>query len=80
MIVKLKLVKGAYEVFRTRSYMVGSIKDMHPDILDVKIYTDAGIRIFHRKRRRQRFYEKYLYKPVQTELKADEESAPVPTV
>lgn len=78
MIVKLKTVQGNIEIFRTKSYVISKVKDMHPDILDVKVYSETGHLLAHRWRWRQRFYKKYIYKPVQTELKPDAESAPIP--
>jgi hypothetical protein len=77
-IVKLKLVNGNIEMFETENYVVSKVKEMHPDILDVKVYTTSGKLIAHRRRWRQRFYKKYLYKPVSVELKPDAESAPIP--
>lgn len=79
-IVKLKLVNGNIEMFETENYVVSKVKEMHPDILDVKVYTTSGKLIAHRRRWRQRFYKKYLYKPVSVELKPDAESAPIPEV
>lgn len=77
-IVKLKLVNGNIEMFETENYVVSKVKEMHPDILDVKVYNASGKLIAHRRRWRQRFYKKYLYKPVSVELKPDAESAPIP--
>lgn len=78
--VRLKLVNGNIEVFKTDEYIISKIKEMHPDILDVKVYTSTGKLIAHRRRWRQRFYKKYLYKPVSVELKPDAESALIPEV
>jgi hypothetical protein len=69
--VKVKTVKNTIEVFNTESYVIGPKADMHPAILDVRVY--AGSRcIFHRRRWFQKIYKKFLYKPVQTELKQEE--------
>lgn len=70
-IVKVKTVHDTTEVFQTESYIIGPIKDFHPDLLDVRVY--AGSRcVKHVRRRFQWFYKKFLYKPVQTELKPQE--------
>ena len=66
--VKVKTVKDTIEVFTTESYAVGPKKDMHPDLLDVKVYI-GNKWVKHVKRHFQKFYKKFLYKPVQTEIK-----------
>lgn len=66
--VKVKLVNGNVEIFKTESYVVSKVKDMHSAILDVKVYADRK-RLIHRKRHFQWFYKKFLYRPEQTELK-----------
>ena len=67
MTVKLKLVNGNYEIFKTESYVVSKIKDLHPDILDCKVYADNGRLLIRRRRLFQRFYKKYQYKPLPPE-------------
>ena len=67
MTVKLKLVNGNYEIYKTDSYVVSKIKDMHPDILDCKVYADNGRLLIRRRRLFQRFYKKYQYKPLPPE-------------
>lgn len=75
MTVVLKTVRGVTEIFDTQSYMVAKKKDMHPDILDVKVY--AGGKCVKRvKRRFQAFYKKFLYKPLPPEAKKEAEPAP----
>lgn len=64
MTVKLKLINGNTEIFKTDSYMVSKVKEMHPDILDCKVYADCGRLLLHRRRHFQRFYKKYVYKPL----------------
>lgn len=68
--VKVKTVKNTIEVFNTESYIIGPKEDLHPDLLTVDVY--AGSRkVYHMRRYFQWFYKKFLYKPVQTELKPE---------
>ena len=68
--VKVKTVKDTVEVFNTESYIIGPKKDLHPDLLDVKVYAGSKC-VKHVKRHFQWFYKKFLYKPLQTELKPE---------
>lgn len=68
--VKVKTVKNTIEVFNTESYIIGEKKDLHPDLLDVKVYAGSRM-VYHVRRHFQWFYKKFLYKPVQTELKLE---------
>ena len=62
LIVKLKLVNGRTEIFQTEGYIVSTVKEMMPEILEVKVY--IGNKVIKRSRRKfQWFYKKYLYKP-----------------
>lgn len=62
LIVKLKLVNGRTEIFQTEGYVVSPVKEMIPEILEVKVY--IGNKVIKRCRRKfQWFYKKYLYKP-----------------
>ena len=72
MIIKVKLVDGTIEFNQTDKYAFSKIKDCHPAILEATLYTDQGKKLKTLKRRRQKFYVKYEYKPVQTELKSEE--------
>lgn len=68
--VKVKTVRDTVEVFNTESYVIGKKKDLYPDLLEVTVY--AGSRkVFHMRRWFQSFYKKFLYKPIQTELKQE---------
>ena len=68
--VKVKTIKNTIEVFNTESYCIGEKKNLHPDLLTVDVY--AGSRkVYHIRRHFQWFYKKFLYKPVQTELKQE---------
>ena len=67
MTVKLKLVNGSTEIFKTENYMLSKVKDMHPDILDCKVYHESGKLLAHRRRRFQKFYIKFQYKPLPPE-------------
>lgn len=72
MIVNVKLVGNRREIFTTESYIIGPMKDLHPDILEVTVYTDNDKKLAHIKRPHQRHYEKYEYKPLPQDLgKAD---------
>lgn len=72
--VKVKLVHGNIEVFETESYNLSPVKQMHPGILEVWVYAE-GKKLAHIKRHFQKFYKKFLYKPVQEELKPEGEKA-----
>lgn len=62
LIVKLKMVNGQTEIFHTEGYIVSTIKEMMPEILEVKVY--IGNKVIKRSRRKfQWFYKKFLYKP-----------------
>lgn len=68
--VKVKTVHDTVEVFNTESYVIGKKKNLHPDILEATVY--AGSRkVYHVRRWFQKFYKKFLYKPIQTELKQE---------
>lgn len=68
--VKVKTIHNTIEIFNTESYVIGKKKDMHPDLLTIDVY--AGSRkVFHTSRHFQWFYKKFLYKPVQQELKSE---------
>lgn len=68
--VKVKLVNNNVEVFTTESYVVGLKKDLHPDILSVDVYAGSK-KVYHMQRHFHWFYKKFLYKPIQKEIKAD---------
>ena len=76
MVVKFKLVGKKVQFFHTNNFMVSSLKDMHPDILEVFVYTDGGKKMKHLKRPFQKYYEKYKYTPlpvvVQKEVNSQE--------
>lgn len=71
MIIKYKLVDGTTEYTQTDKYAFGPLKDWHPAILEATLYTDQGKKLRKQKRRHQKHYIKYEYKPVQTELKPE---------
>lgn len=62
--VKVKTVHGTTEIFETEKYIISTIKDMHPDILEVSVYF-GDKRIAHSKRHFQGIYKKFFYKPLQ---------------
>jgi hypothetical protein len=66
--VKVKLIDGNIDIFTTDKYMVAPIRQMHPAILDVKVYADRKL-LIHKRRPFQWFYKKFLYKPERVELK-----------
>lgn len=68
--VKVKTVKNTIEVFNTESYIIRPKSDLHPDLLVVDVYVGSR-KVFHMRRHFQWFYKKFLYKPLQTTLKAE---------
>lgn len=74
MTVKVKTVHGTVETFTTGQYILGSKKELHPDLLDVKVYAGSRL-IAHQARHFHWFYKKFLYKPVQQELQPEEATA-----
>lgn len=77
-ILKLKLVDGTTEYAQTDKYAFSKLEDCHPAILEATLYTDQGKKLHTLKRRRQKHYIKYEYKPVQTELKPEGAAEPAP--
>ena len=67
MTVNVKLVGNRREIFTTESYVLGPVKELHPDILEATVYTDNGKKLAHIKRPHQKRYEKYEYKPLPPE-------------
>lgn len=78
LIVKLKLVNGRTEIFQTEGYVVSTIKEMVPEILDVKVYIGNKV-VKHSRRKFQWFYKKYLYKPLPKENTQPQQPIPMPT-
>lgn len=70
-VVKLKMVNGGTEVFSTERFSLSPVKDMHPDILDAKVYADRKL-IARKKRLFQWLYKKYFYKPLPAEQNTTE--------
>ena len=68
--VKIKTIKDTIEFFDTESYTIGKKKDLHPDILEVTVYVGSR-KVYHIRRYFQKFYKKFLYKPIQIELKQE---------
>ena len=65
MLVKVKLTGKRRQLFHTNEYLIGSIDQMHPDILEAKVYSDDGRKkLAHVKRPHPKHYEKYDYKPL----------------
>ena len=67
MTVIVKLVNGSTEIFNTENYVLSKTKDMHPDILDCKVYHDSGKLLAHCRRAFPKFYIKHIYKPLPPE-------------
>ena len=67
-ICKVKTVHGTTEIFETEKYIISTVKDMHPDILEVSVYS-GDKRIAHSKRHFQGVYKKFFYKPLREEVK-----------
>ena len=78
MIIKVKLVNGTTEYNQTDKYSFSKLEDCHPAILEATLYTDQGKKLHTLKRRRQKHYIKYEYKPEQTELKPEGAEAEAP--
>ena len=76
MIIKVKLVDGTTEFNQTDKFAFSKLEDCQPEILEATLYTDQGKKLKTLKRRCQKFYVKYEYRPVQTEQKAN---VPVPS-
>lgn len=65
MLVKVKLTGKRRQLFHTNEYLIGTIDQMHPDILEAKVYSDDGRKkLAHVKRPNPKHYEKYDYKPL----------------
>lgn len=67
MTVKLLLVNGYIELAKTDKYRLVPVKEMHPDILKVWVYSDKGKLLAKRQRLFKKFYVKYKYKPLPIE-------------
>ena len=67
MVIKLLLVGGHIELFKTEQYKLSTVKEMHPDILKVWVYSDEGKLLAKRQRLFKKFYVKYKYKPLPIE-------------
>lgn len=76
LVVKLKLVDGNVQIFSTENFVVTPVKDMMPEILDVKVYSEGKV-IQHTKRKHQWYYKKYVYKPTPKEEQPIVEEQPV---
>lgn len=75
MTVKVLDIDGNIECFESNGYRLGSIKEMHPRILEVRLF--AGGKQIVRKSRFCRLVYKYILfktKKVQDKLKAIEEA------
>lgn len=72
MTVKAKLVDGTFDIFTTEKYTVSTLENMHPAILEVEVFADCGKRLIKLKRKHQKRYIKYEYKPLPEEEKAEE--------
>jgi hypothetical protein len=74
--VKVKLIDGSVDIFTTEKYLISTKEDLHPAILDVKVYAE-GKRIARRRRHFHWYYKRFVYKPVQQELTPESaEAAP----
>ena len=62
--VKVILVDGTVQYFETPNYALSPVKTMHPDILEVKVYTNHGRLLARRRRKNWKHYIKYEYKPL----------------
>lgn len=77
MLVKVKLTGNRRQMFHTNEYIMGPLKDMHPDILEATVMTDDGKKkLAHMRRPHQKHYEKYDYKPLPPPQPAQDPIAP----
>lgn len=74
--VKLVLVDGTVQFLEPASYAVSKVETMHPDILEVKVYTDHGRLLAVRRRKHWKHYIKYEYKPLPPEQPPAENQEP----
>lgn len=72
--VKVKTVDGKTELYEIEKYLISTKKLMHPAILEVTVYSQAGKKLKKIKRHFQKFYIKHKYKPETVELEQDQET------
>lgn len=61
--IKLTLVDGTVQYLETQSFNLCPVKDMFPEILEAKVYTDHGRLLARRRRKHWKHYIKHEYKP-----------------
>lgn len=62
MIVKTELADGTSEVFETSNYKISKVKDFHPLICKVTVYSNNGLKIKSAKRFFSFFYKRFTFK------------------
>lgn len=78
--VKVTRADGFVEVFETNSYMLTTIKALHPAILKAEVFADNGKRIAYVKRPFSFIYKHFTFKPEMLNdlLKQSEKDVPEP--
>lgn len=61
MTIKTNLADGTTEIFETNNYKISTIKDMHPMIIAVYVFSDGKL-IKKVKRPLQFFYKHFIFK------------------
>ena len=61
--VKVKRADGFVEVFETNSYMLTTVKALHPAILKAEVFAENGKRIACVKRPFPFIYKHFIFKP-----------------
>ena len=62
--IKLTLVDGTVQYLETQSFNLCPVKDMIPEILEAKVYTDHGRLLARRRRKNWKHYIEHEYKPL----------------
>jgi hypothetical protein len=60
--VRVKRVDGFVELFSTDKYMLTTVKELHPAILRVDVFTDNGKRLVYVKRPFPFIYKHFIFK------------------
>ena len=63
MIIKVKRVDGATEMFKTDNYMLSTLKELHPAIIKAEVFTESGARVACLKRPFAFIYRHFIFKP-----------------
>lgn len=72
MTVKLYRADGQIEIFKTENYVICKIKDFHPIICKVEVYTDSGKLIAKKKRHFIWYYKNFSFKTKEVQDKIEQ--------